>query len=148
MTTTRSTLQCGTLKITWLTIPVISWSAPNILAYTWNQMQFYNLRIQDEHGGGSAILPRPSPGTLVITSWSWMAVTHDSTLAPLLTGCCSRNDGFIALGRDLGSQGQSVAFSVRNFQPLNHLVQFQLQYYSSDCRMSRCYIHCWPTLLE
>lgn len=132
----------GTSKITWLTVPVTSWSAPNILAYSWNQMQFYNLRIQDEHGGGgSAILPQ-------LSSWSWMAVTHDSTLAPLLTGCCSMNDGFIALGRDLSNQGQSVAFCVRNFQPLNHLWKFQLQYYISDCRMSRCYIHCWPTLLE
>lgn len=45
----------GTSKITWLTVPVTSWSAPNILVYSWNQMQFYNLRIQDEHGGGGQL---------------------------------------------------------------------------------------------
>lgn len=43
-------------KLCGWTIPVISWSAASILAYTWNQMQFYNLRIQDEHWGGGGQL--------------------------------------------------------------------------------------------
>lgn len=66
----------GTSKITWLTVPVTSWSAPNILAYSWNQMQFYNLRIQDEHGGGGVSYPPSAVFMILDGCYTWQ---HSST---------------------------------------------------------------------
>lgn len=68
--------------------------------------------------------PWQSSETLVMTAitlWSLMAVPHDSTLAPFLIGMdflmdrCFMDDSFIALGRDLDSQGTvfSTALNVR-----------------------------------